>query len=153
MRLQGSCVVHALPSGVIFHDGRADWRGRFGLLVQERLSQQEHQEEPCGYSSRAFKGIHGALTCTNNCFSTPDSALYKQRQHTSVFFWFVCHMMFVWKKTNKHMFKRVSLESKCLMRERETEKMKEKKEWGGWMGRWREGKLCVLWGQMKVEEE
>lgn len=53
IRSQGGCVVHASSSGVIFHDGWGDWLGRFGLLVQEGLSQQEHEEELCGYSSCA----------------------------------------------------------------------------------------------------
>lgn len=69
IRSQGGCVVHASSSGVIFHDGPGDWVGRLGLLVQKGLSQQEHEEEPCGYSSCA----RGRTRSTNNCFKTLDS--------------------------------------------------------------------------------
>ena len=73
IRSQGGCVVRASSSGVIFHDGWGDWLGGGGLLVQEGLSQQEHEEEAHGYSSCALEGIQvRALSCTNN---TADSAL------------------------------------------------------------------------------
>lgn len=48
----------------------------YGVQEEEGLSRQEQEEEPCGYSSCALGGIHRALTTTDNCFNTTDSALY-----------------------------------------------------------------------------
>lgn len=83
--------MHVSSSGVIFHDGHGDWLDGFGLLVHEGLSQQEHEEEPCGLSSLELEGVRRALTCT---FINSDSLL-PCFVGCVVFCWFVCQMMFL----------------------------------------------------------